>query len=177
MESLCARQWWGDHWGGWGPSWLFHIARCFPQGMSPYQPPPWGKQTSRSLFFWFHPRSFLLQPTSFLQVPQSIGLSTRKVPTFINITDIVSSLTVVTYLEHFLCGVSLWCPDGVVRFLQEVLEGVEGFVLSGYGQEGGVGGWEVLKEKHASKHHQGENYSARCVHGGVFLALNIKLTR
>ena len=95
MESLCARQWWGDHWGGWGPSWLFHIAHCFPQGMSPCQPLPWGKQSSQSLFFWFHPRSFLLQPTSFLQVPQSIGLSTRKVQTFINITDIVSSLTVI----------------------------------------------------------------------------------
>ena len=63
------------------------------------------------------------------------------------------------YLEHFSCRVSLGCPDEVVSVLQKVLEGVEGDFLGGHGQEGGVGGGEVLKQEHASKYHQGEDNS------------------
>ena len=77
------------------------------------------------------------------------------------------------YLEHFPCCVSLWCPYEVVRVLQEVLEGGEGLVLRSHGQEGGVGRGEVLKQEHASKYHQGEDYPTRGINRSVFLSLKM----
>ena len=172
MESSCSRRWWGDHWAGWGPSWRCHTAHCAPPSRSPSQPPPSGRRNSQSLFFWFHPQSFLYQPTSFLQVPLCIGLSTRKLLTFNTGLAFYCQVPCVNqYLKHFSCRVSLWSPDEVVRVLQEVLEGVEGDFLCGHGQEGGVGGGEVLKQEHASKYDQAEDNSAWCIDGGIFLAL------
>ena len=168
MESSCSRRWWGDHLAGWGPSLRCHTAHCAPPGRSPCQPPPWGRQNAQSLFFWFHPQSFLHRPTSFLQEPLCIGLSTRKLQSF---SSLALAFYVNEYLEHFSCRVSLGCPDEVVSVLQEVLERVEGDFLSGHGQEGGVGGGEVLKQEHASKYHQGEDNSTWCIDGGIFLTL------
>ena len=67
--------------------------------------------------------------------------------------------SIFQYLKHFFRGVTLRRPYQVVRVLQEILEGVEGLVLGGHGQEGGVGGGETLEQEDAPEYHQGKDNS------------------